>query len=529
MILGKVNTKQQSQSITVPAPTGGLNGRDPLAAMAPTDAYLMDNLFPGTSSVYARKGCLKFSNTSLGAPVQTLEVYTGGDGNKMLAWAGGKIFDVSLAAPSEKASGLLSSTPVTAMFSNAADNAQHMIIVSGVDQPRHYDGTSVATLTMTGMVGSQNTLNYVSAFKGRLYFGQRDMLGFYYLPTGQIQGALSYFDLGQVSRKGGKLVAIGTYSESSTGETPQDYIVFVTDQGECIVYAGYDPSNAATWSLVGRYYTARPIGQRCLIYYGSEMVILTLEGAIAFSSVRSTGAKESGGNPGSNYTAITGKLGAYLSQYGVNADVPGWEGTQYSSEEDGWLILNVPATTSISGQYYQFVMNTVTKAWCRFTNWNGMCFTVFNKQLYFGRYDGYVMLADSGRLDDGDPIRCDAKQAYNYYEDGSGLGMLQKHFQWASLFVACNGQPPLSARFNVDFREEQPEYVNDLAETSGSPWDSTAWDLGVWGFDDQTQKVTITLNRGGFAGALWLRASLQGLTFRWFATQYVMEKTRALL
>lgn len=158
-----------------------------------------------------------------------------------------------------------------------------------------------------------------------------------------------------------------------------------------------------------------------------------------------------------------------------------------------------------------------------------MCFTVFNNRLYFGRYDGYIMLGDEGRLDDGQPIRCDAKQAYNYFEDGSGLGMLQKHFQWAALFVSCNGTPPLSGRFNTNFKEEQPEYLNELSDSSGSPWDTTPWDLGVWGFDDETQKFIITLNREGLAGALWLRASLSGLSFRWYSTQYVMQKTRGLL
>lgn len=524
----RVNTAQSSQPVTVPAPIGGLNGRDPLAAMDNRDAYLMDNMFPGTASVDSRKGCKKYTVASLGAPVQTLEVYAGAAGDKMLAWAGGKIFDVSTANPAQLASGLVSNIAITTMFSNAADNAQRLIIVTGYDQPRAYDGVSLSMLTMTGMVGSQNTLNNVFSFKSRLYFGQRDRLGFYYLPVGQIQGALSYFDLGQVSRLGGTLVTIASFSESGNGSTPNDYIVFITNKGEMIVYAGYDPSNAATWSLVGRYYAASPIGPRCTINYGTELIVLTEEGALPFSEIRRAGDAAANGVSGSGYSAISSKLGSFLSKLNMNRDVPGWEGLQYSGG-GGWLLLNAPATSSISGQYYHYVMNTTTNAWCRFTNWNGMCFTVFNKRLYFGRYDGFVMLADEGRLDDGTPIRCDVKQAYNYFDDGNGMAFLTKHYQWASLLVSCDGEPPLSGKFNVDFTEEQPDYVNQLAPSAGAEWDVAAWDTGVWGDDTRTQRFVITLNKGGVAGALWLRASLQGLTLNWYATQYVMQKTQGLL
>ncbi len=520
-----LNTGQASSGQPVPAPVGGLNGRDPLAKMSPTDAYLLDNAFPHAGYVESRQGCEKFSTETLGAPVQALEVYTGNPTNKLLAWAGGKIFDVTTGVPNQLATGLLGNLPVTAMFSNAG--AQFLIIVNGVDQPRSYNGAALNLLVMTGVTGSPNTLNSVFAFKGRLFFGQRDMLGFYYAAPGAIQGALSYFDLAQVSKLGGKLIAIGAYSDGS-GETPQDYIVFVTDKGECIVYGGTDPSNAATWGLVGRYYTAPPIGNRCIINYGSELVILTLDGAIGFSEIRRVGDSKSQGVMGAEYSAITSKLGGFLSASNINADVPGWQGTQYSST-DGWLLLNVPATTSIAGQYYQYVMNTTTNAWTRFTNWNGLCFTVFNRRLYFGRYDGFVMLGDEGRLDDGEPIRCDIKQAYNYFEDGSGLGNLQKHFQWASLQISCDGEPPLSGKFNVDFKEEQPDYLNALANSGGAEWDVALWDVGVWGDDARTQRFIITLNNSGLAGALWLRASLEGLTFRWYATQFVMEKMRGLL
>ncbi len=106
------------------------------------------------------------------------------------------------------------------MFSNAGD--QFLIGVSGLDVPFSFDGTTVTNLTMTGMTGSAANLSYVFSFKGRLYYAQKDQLGFYYLGVGDIQGALNYFDLSQIAKLGGYLVAIASFS-TDAGNGPQDY------------------------------------------------------------------------------------------------------------------------------------------------------------------------------------------------------------------------------------------------------------------------------------------------------------------
>lgn len=524
----RISTAQTTQPVTIPAPIGGLNGRDPLANMDSRDAYLMDNVFPGTASVDSRRGCVRQTATSLGAPVQSLEVYAGGAGDRMLAWAGGTVWNVTAPVPSQLATGKLGNVVITTMFSNAADNAQHLIAVSGSDVPMRFDGVALSDLALTGTLGLPSTLNFVFAFKGRLFWGQRDRLGFYFLPPGAIQGELSYFDLGQQARLGGKLVAIASYSESSNGQSPDDYIVFITSKGECIVYAGYDPSNAGAWGLVGRYYTAPPIGTRCTVNYGTELVILTQEGAVPFSQVRRAGDAKAQGVAGAAYSAITSKLGKFLSDFNLYSDVPGWQGVQYSGG-GGWLLLNVPASPVITGSYYQYVMNTTTNAWCRFTGWNGICFAVFNRRLYFGRADGFVMLADEGRLDDGAAIRFDVKPAYNNFDDGKGLGFVQKHFQWASVLLTCDGVPALSGKFNVDYVDDTPQYLNDIVAPPGAPWDTTRWDDGMWGDDNRSQRFIVTLNKGGTAGTLWLRGQLVGLTFTWYATQFTMQRTAGLL
>ena len=46
--------KSSSRSIT--APVGGWNARDSIAAMAVSDAVIMDNFFPSKTDVMVRKG-----------------------------------------------------------------------------------------------------------------------------------------------------------------------------------------------------------------------------------------------------------------------------------------------------------------------------------------------------------------------------------------------------------------------------------------------------------------------------------------
>lgn len=385
-VFGNINTKQTSRPFVVAAPLGGLNGIDPLAEMGPLDAYQLDNLFPDRDKVTARDGCVKHTNVPLPGAVQSLDVYSSAASEVMVAWSGTKAYNVSSPTPVEIDTGITNPYVITAMFSNAADNAQHLIIVNGSNTPKSFNGTSIVNLDMTG-IATPSDLNYVFTFKNRLFFGARNRLGFFYLPVGQIQGALSYFDLAQVSRKGGRLVAMATFSQDSD-DGPDDYLIFITSRGECIVFAGTDPSSAANWRLIGRFFAAAPIGQRCAFNLNGELIIITLEGAIPFSEIRKAGDAKAGGVTTNRFGAITTKLGKFISDLNVNANVLGWEGIQYSRA--GWLLLNVPATSTITGDYYHFVMNVNTGAWCRFINWNGLCFTVFNRRLYFGKNNGYI-------------------------------------------------------------------------------------------------------------------------------------------
>ena len=515
----KVNRARKAVPFTIGAPIGGLNGRDGLADMPATDAFVMDNWFPASTTVDSRGGCLDFV-TGISQPVESLEVYAGGATSKMLAFAGGSIYDVSIAGSvgAALATGYASSKVSTCMFSNAG--AQFLICMTGADTPFSYDGATVSPLTITGLTGSDITLQNCFSFKGRLYLVQQNQLGFYYLGVGAIQGAASYFDLSQVCRRGGRLLGIASFSADS-GSGPADYIVFMTSEGEYVVYTGTDPANAATWSLAGRYYSAAPIGRKGWFNFRSDLYIICKEGVIAFSEIRDNGEL------GKTKEYLTSKLGPLIGNYAVNESTWGWQGVGYARSSQ--LVINVPTASTETDNYVQFVMNTDTDAWCRFTGWNALTFTVFNGRLYYGTYAGAVVLADEGHTDNDSEIVCDCRQAYNYFDDGKGMGSADKHFHFATFVIQAGGSPSIASALNVNFIDAAPVLVTAPVAAIGALWDVTDWDTSLWGDAGVTQNLTVPYGELGYTASIWLRASTLGSSLKWFATRLVMEKTAGLV
>ena len=87
---------QTAQTVSLPAPVGGWNARDSIAAMPPFDAVIMDNWFPDTDYVKVRKG---YTNhvTGITGQVETLMQYSSGTARKLFAAATTSIYDVSVA------------------------------------------------------------------------------------------------------------------------------------------------------------------------------------------------------------------------------------------------------------------------------------------------------------------------------------------------------------------------------------------------------------------------------------------------
>jgi hypothetical protein len=486
--------------------------------MAEIDAYELDNVFPGTSTCRVRKG-IQEHVTGLASGVVSLAVFAGDMDDTLLAFAKPHVYNVKVKnSPVSLKDNLNNDDVVSTMFSTVADNAQFLIITTGQDTPMSYDGAALANLTITWTTNPESELNFVASYQGRLFFASNNMLGFYYLIPGAIQGAAEYFDLGQLCKAGGYLQAIATYSEDA-GDGPNDYIVFITSRGEYLMFIGTDPGDVDLWQLVGRFKASEPIGRKCVLDYAGDLIVLTVDGAIQFSQIKKMADTRL------ELTALTSKLGDILTRLNAFRDNIGWCMEMYPL--GGWLIVSAPGSPTRTGQYFHFVMNTTTMAWCRFTSreWDGLCFAVANKRLYLGRQDGSVRLCDEGQSDDGSEIKWAAKQAYNYF--GSPQ---YKHFKWAQFLVKSEAPVVLSANLSVDYVETRPLAPSSpIAPTSGAEWDEAYWDLDFWGFDPYTQRWIQSFGVYGVAGSHWLQGSLKGASLEWFATEHVFEKAQGLL
>ena len=139
------------------------------------------------------------------------------------------------------------------------------------------------------------------------------------------------------------------------------------------------------------------------------------------------------------------------------------------------LILNVPVSPD---NQIQYVMNTRTKAWCKFTGWGANCFEIYNDDLFFGG-NGTVYLAWTGQTDDGMEIEASVCSAFSYYGRRAKLkkfGMLRP-----TIFRSTN---PTEVRvaMNTDLFVDNPTAIVSFPDVdAGSVWDTAIWNTDVWG------------------------------------------------
>jgi hypothetical protein len=502
--------RPQTLTTSLPPPIGGWNARDSIADMPATDARFLENWFPSTSDIVLRNG---FSEWATGLPdlVETLAHYAGGGTDKLFAWSDDSVFDVT-------SGGAVGAAVVTALtnarweFENVATaGGNFLLAVNGTDKLLNYDGTTwtkvdgVSAHAITGV--TTTTLSNIALWKTRVFFLVNNSLNFYYLGTGAISGAATAFSLQGIANLGGYLVDIGTWTIDA-GQGVNDFLVFVTNKGQVIIYQGTDPASATTFSLLGVYNCGAPIGRRCLFKYIGDMLLISEDGVVPLSAlVQSTRV-----NPKVTLTdKIQQATSSAVSLYGANF---GWQLLYFANMNQ--LYLNVPVAT---GQQQQYVMNTITKSWCNFTGWAASCWELFQDEPYFGA-DGVVCKAWDTLADNGDNINGDAGQAFNYF----GARGQQKRWTLTRPFIQANGTPAVLAGIDVDFEEQMLTPISTGGAIPISAWDTAIWDVDIWGGGLNIYKYWQGVNGMGFCGSLRMQAASRGIETRWLGTDVVMEK-----
>ena len=489
---------------SLPSPVGGWNARDSIANMDLLDAVQLTNLFPNVNNVILRPGFTKYA-TGLPGQVETLIGYSSGETNELFACVGTEIYDVTAGG----AVGAAVETGLTNAqweYVNVTTPAGGFIYaVNGVDSPLLYDGTTWSNPTITGV--DDTTFTNITTFKNQVWFTQKETLQAWYLPTLSIQGAADFIDMSAVAQLGGYLVSVGTWTIDA-GYGVDDNLVFITSNGEVIVYAGTDPSDATKWALIGVWRTGKPIGKRCLIKYGGDILALTYNGVYPLAASLQSSRLDP-------RIALSDKIqGAFARSAQLYGDNFGWQ--MIFDPTHNALTVNVPVT---AGQQQQYVMNNITKAWCNFTNWTANCWEIFNNEPYFGG-DGFVGHAwDESYADDGANIKTVAQQAFNYFESRG----VKKYFTRARPSIFTNGIPTVFIGMNVDFEVQDAAASVEFAPTSSALWGVALWDTALWGQNNVINNNWQGITGIGYCGSTQFQSASQGVTILWASTDIVYQ------
>lgn len=512
-----VRRVQVARTTSLPSPVGGLNARDAIANMPPEDAVVMENFFPLQTSVELRKGWQQWM-TGSAATIETLLPYSDVLGNqKLYAVAGGNIYDVTTAgaigAPVK--AGLANSRYSYVNFTNAFNN--FLVLVNGQDTPMTFDGTTWAGATYTApaddAITPENLIQVISHHR-RLWFVEKDSTSAWFGRVDEIQGELQRFDMGEMFLRGGYLMALGSWTIDN-GQGLNDVLVVVSSEGDAVVFEGFDPESA-DFRVAGRFYVGKPMGRRCMERFVGDLLILTDEGLVPMSTV--VAARDVSG-PSVNLTTkiqelISEATTAYAGEFG-------WQALYVPKLNQ--LYINVPSTL---GQF-QYVMNTVTKTWTKFTGFEASCWGLLDGHPFFGfgegvgkAYEGYLDEYDLG-TQTGNDIEARVVQAFSYL----GSPGKQKHFKMARPIFLAERSPGVQLNMTVDY-EYDPEELNVPAVSSTvdqATWDVSLWDVAFWSGGLTTFKDWFTVNPIGFCGAVAMVLTNSAQT-RWAATDILYEE-----
>lgn len=508
--------RQNAKTVTVTAPVGGWNARDPLAQMKPSDAVVLDNWFCTPTELRSRKG---YSDWATGIPgsVQTLIDYDSSTGTEQLFAVSDNagtcaIYDVSAqgAVGAAVVSGLTNAKWTHTQF--ATSGGTFLIAVNGLDYLRIYDGTTWYTVTdvsatyaITGV--ATTSLIGVHVHKRRNWFIQKESLKCWYLATDAISGAAAEFDFGPIFEQGGAISQITTWSLDA-GYGMDDYFIVITSAGQVAVYKGVDPADANNWSLVGVYFVGSPVGERSTCKYGGDVLLLNEDGLSPLSKALMSSRV-------STHLMITDKIQNQLVQDTTNyASNYGWDIILYPPQS--MLLVNIPISATES---YQYVMNTISGGWARWTNIPAQCWYFANENLYFGTA-GKVCKAWDTQADNGAAIVTDLLPAFSSF----GASSRVKRFTMALVSMGYTNPFGFSSRMNLDFDQETTPVIPTTSVTpQGGIWDLSTWDGASWATPILPYTQWQLATGIGYYGAFRVSTSSTSADIRYYATNYVFE------
>lgn len=509
--------RQTSNTVTVTAPIGGWNAINQLASMSPNEAVIIDNWFCLPTELQSRKGYTLWSSGITGN-IESFITYDGQDGQiSMFAVANDagdcSVWDVTEqtpTAPTEVVTGLSSARWHFGQVSTTGGT--FTLAVNAEDYMLLYDGTAWQQVTgastpyaITGV--DTSLLADVLVHHRRAWFVQANSMKCWYLATDAIAGAATSFDFAPLFIYGGSIAKIETWTLDA-GNGMDDYFVVVTTAGEIAVYSGTNPADAATWSLNGVYYGGSPVGRNCTIKFGGDVLLLNKDGLVPLSQwLMSSRVNVKTSITNKIQQRITDATTAYANNYG-------WQ--VVLNPPNNMLFINVPISTT---QFEQYVMNTISGAWSRFTDVNATCWVFVNNQLYFGQ-NGAVYRFWDGASDNGAVINTDLLPAFSAFGSQSQV----KRWTMAKVSMGFDYAFAFSGQINLNFDlDSQPPQPYNLLATNAGIWDESKWDAVQWGGNIMPFSRWQMAAGMGYYGTFRIKTSSKTSDIRYYATDYVFE------
>lgn len=501
------NRGNKSINFTLPCPIGGLNARDSLDQMPQTDAIVMDNYIPLDTKVVLRNGFSRYLKTTY--PVQTLVEFKNQDeNNRLFAFGNNTVLDITV-----KESPVDFNKSYTGNRWQVCQFKNRLFAVNGYDKPQTYyeDNTGAGVWTDAAFTGEgfipEKMIN-VAVSKQRLWFVEKSSLKVWYnANVAEVQGTLQSFDMTTIATMGGHLVAVGCWTQDG-GQGIDDLTVFMTSEGEVLVYGGSNPNNADDWHLKGCYRMSRPVGYNCLLPYQGDLVIISEDGYIPLSkALPLQGANAS-------QIAFSDKIRSLvISRTKAGQNKAGWQGIIYG--RGGYALFNAPA----GQQFEQHVINLNSGAWCRFTGIRSLCWGLLKTRLYFGTDDG-VMLFDDGYSDNGIEIAGNVEQAYSFL----GTPLLKK-VQLLNPKTKASTQYALVLYTNTDFGKVNQSSVSNVGYGGLTKWNVIKWSSlkelsgTVWAtLQGNISSAWIGACATGFKFSIVFKTKTKGTLIEWYET-----------
>lgn len=486
---GVTPVRQLSKPVPILPPIG-INQVDPLAQFPPLDAIFMYNMIAAKYGTRVRTGYAEYSTTVGAGGVKTIIPYVGSVTlkDRLYAAATTGIYNISSsgaapassilfpAATNRSGQGIWSALTVVGGFYTTYCDEEY-----GAYRYTEATDTWVRTTNVEITGVDPALLCFVTIYKSRQWFIQRDTSDAWFLPVGSVIGAATKFTFGNKFKHGGTLQALYSWPLMDSGAGLDEYLVAISSSGEVIVYKGIDPTADPTlyptlaFTQVGSWFIgAVPVGRRVGGIFGGDLYLLSIYGLLPMSKL------VQGNLAQVDAIELTRKISpAVKTLMATTRTTVGWE-VKLIPDQNALIITSPDQPGYPSIQLVQALNN---QGWSVYQTIPMFTGEVWQGVFYFGALNGNVY-THTGNADN-----VNLAQTSRTAISSSVLGSFQDHdepgLNHRGMFIRpvflAGAAPAYTAEVRYDYNISEILTPGIAAPPIGVLWDSGIWDLSLWG------------------------------------------------